>query len=62
MTVSTRRRIALTCIAVSIAALAILAFPPLRHRAAGGGWGIAASSAVSILAGLYYLRTSRSRS
>jgi hypothetical protein len=62
MTVRTRRRIARACIALSAAALVALAFPPLRHRAVGGGWGIVASSAVSILACLYYLRTSRSRS
>lgn len=60
MTVSTRRRIACACIAVSFACLLALVFvPPLRRDAAGGGWGIVASSVVSILAGLFYLRTSR---
>lgn len=60
MTVSTRRRIALASVAVSIATLAVLAvFPPLRHHALGGGSGIVASAAVSILAGLYYLRVTR---
>ena len=64
MTVSTRRRIVGACIGVSAALLVALAvFPPLRHHTLGGGWGIAVSSAVSILAFLYYLRTtSRSRS
>jgi hypothetical protein len=59
MTVSTRCRIARACLAVSAAALVALAFPPLRHHAIAGGWGIAASSAVSILACLYYLRITR---
>jgi len=63
MSVSTRRRIARACTVVSLAALAALAaVPPLRHHALGGGWGIAASSAVTILAYLYCLRISRSRS
>jgi len=64
MTVSTRRRIARVCIAVDLAALvALVAIAPLRDRAVAGGWGIAASSAVSVLAFLFYLRTSsRSRS
>jgi len=63
MTVSTRRRIALACAVVSAAALvATIAVAPLRHHAVAGGWGIAVSSAVSILASLYYLHTTRSRS
>jgi uncharacterized membrane protein HdeD (DUF308 family) len=63
MTVSTRRRIIRVVILVSLACLVALdAVPQLRHHAPGGGWGIAASAVVSILAGLYYLRSTRSPS
>jgi hypothetical protein len=62
MNVRTRRRLARGCIAVSAAALVALAYPPLRHHAVGGGWGIAASAVVSILACAVYLRSTRSRS
>jgi hypothetical protein len=63
MAVSTRRRITVACAAVSFAVLVALAvFPPLRHRSLAGGWGIAASAAVSIVACLYYLHATRSRS
>jgi hypothetical protein len=57
-----RRVIARIAIAVSLAALALAAFvPPLRHHAIAGGWGIAASSAAGIVAGLGYLRSTRGR-
>jgi hypothetical protein len=63
MTISTRRRITCACAVISFAVLVALAvFPPLRHRALGGGWSIAASAAVSILACVYYLHSTRSRS
>jgi uncharacterized membrane protein HdeD (DUF308 family) len=60
MTVKTRRIVMRVVIAVSFACLvALVTVAPLRHRAPGGGWGIAASAAISVLSGLYYLRTSR---
>lgn len=62
MKVTTRRRIARISVAVSFAVLVlVVAIPGLRHHAAGGGIGIVASAVVSILAGLYYLRSTRSR-
>ena len=52
MTARTRRAVMGIVIAISLACLvALAAVPPLRHHALGGGWGIAASAAVSILAG-----------
>jgi hypothetical protein len=63
MTVRTRRRLARTCIVLSAAALVALAvFPSLRHHALAGGWGIAASEAVSIVGCAACLHSTRSRS
>jgi hypothetical protein len=57
---TTRRVITRICIGVSFASLAaVVIFPPLRHHAPLGGAGIAANAAVSILAGLAYLRSKR---
>jgi hypothetical protein len=63
MTTHGRRIIMHAVIATSFACLvALVAVPPLRHHAAGGGWGIAGGALLSVLAGLHYLRSSRSRS
>jgi hypothetical protein len=48
------------CIAVSSCCLLLLVlYPPLRHHAEARGLGIAVSAAVSIVAGLAYLRSRR---
>jgi hypothetical protein len=61
--VRARRVIACISIAVSVLCLlAVVAVPALRHHAVAGGWGIAASAAVSITACLAYLRSTRRRS
>jgi hypothetical protein len=58
-----RRVIARISMAASVAVLVLLvAVPAFRHRAPLGGWGIAASTVVSILAGLAYLRNTGGRS
>lgn len=62
MVTGTRRAVTRIVIVISLACLvALVAVPPLRHHALGGGWGIAASAAVSILAGLYYLHSTKRR-
>jgi hypothetical protein len=55
-----RRTITRICIAVSLAIMAALAiFPALGRRAPLDGLGIYAAAAVSIVAGIVYLRSTR---
>jgi hypothetical protein len=62
ISVRARRIIARVSMAVSFAVLVLLvAVPALRHRAPLGGWGIVASTVVSLLAGLAYLRSTGGR-
>lgn len=57
-----RRTIARICIAVSFAVLAaVVVFPAFRHDLPGGGWLTVISAAVSILSGVVYLGSTRSR-
>ncbi len=60
MSTGARRILTRTCIAVSAVILAALAISPaLDRRAPLGGLGIYAAAAVSVVAGLVYLRRPR---
>ena len=64
MRISVRVRRRITGLSVGVSFLCLLAavtVPAVRHRALAGGWLICASATVSIVAGLAYLRITRSR-
>ena len=62
MSVRARRRVTRLSVAVSfLCLLAAVMVPAVRHRALAGGWLIGVSATVGVVAGLAYLRSTRSR-